>query len=188
MFLHRIRKLPLLLLLGLSFFYNAAQAQRVYEDEPVDANISRINFIEPTITIELPSPAQAAEISNSKKENTKKVTLPKYSGPFTDRIPDFDSFRLKERRLNQEGKNFKGYRVQIYSGLDNNQAQRIRSDFILKLQGRYNTYSSYEQPYYRIRVGDFTQYWHARKLQQEILKDFPNAMVVQDNIHLPISR
>ncbi|MCS7077545.1 MAG: SPOR domain-containing protein [Bacteroidia bacterium] len=102
-----------------------------------------------------------------------------------DKIPDFDHFRLRERRLNQEGKNFKGYRVQIYSGLDNNEAQRIRSDFILKQQGKYNTYNSYEQPYYRIRVGDFVQYWHARKLQQEILKDFPNAMIVQDNIHLP---
>lgn len=158
--------------------------KKVHEDEPVEANISRINFIEPTLALELPAIPQV----NASSENTdkvKKITLPKYTGTFTDKIPDFDFFRLKERKLNHEGKNFKGYRVQIYSGLDNNQAQHVRSDFLLKQQGKYNTYTSYEQPYYRLRVGDFTQYWHARKLQQEIVKDFPNAMVVQDNIHLP---
>jgi len=160
-------------------------AQKVNEDEPVDANISRINFIEPPLVLELPANPQVNENNTNKTEKVKKVKLPKYTGAFEDKIPDFDFFRLKERKLNQEGKNFKGYRVQIYSGLDNNEAQRVRSDFILKQQGKYNTYNTYEQPYYRLRVGDFTQYWHARKLQQEIVKDFPNAMIIQDNINLP---
>jgi hypothetical protein len=161
-------------------------AQKVNEDEPIDANISRINFIEPPIVLELPTNSQITDNNpNNKTEKIKKVTLSKYSGVFEDKIPDFDFFRLKERKLNHEGKNFKGYRVQIYSGLDNNEAQRVRSDFLLKQQNKYNTYNTYEQPYYRLRVGDFTQYWHARKLQQDIVKDFPNAMIIQDNINLP---
>ncbi len=171
--------------MGLNLTLLFAQ-KKVNEDEPVDANISRINFIEPPIVLELPANVQITDNNPSNKtEKIKKVTLPKYAGTFEDKIPEFDFFRLKERKLNHEGKNFKGYRVQIYSGLDNNEAQRVRSDFLLKQQNKYNTYNTYEQPYYRLRVGDFTQYWHARKLQQEIVKDFPNAMVIQDNINLP---
>lgn len=174
-----------LFILFISLNMGSLLAQKVNEDEPVDANISRINFIEPKIVLELPDKIEFNENNLNKTEKTKKVTLPKYTGTFENKIPDFDFFRLKERKLNHEGKNFKGYRVQIYSGLDNNEAQRVRSDFLLKQQNKYNTYNTYEQPYYRLRVGDFTQYWHARKLQQDIVKDFPNAMIIQDNINLP---
>lgn len=164
-----------------SLWISVVHAQKIHEDEPVEANISRINFIEESLTLTLPSISNNTNITN-----TNKVIPITYTGSFENKIPEgIETFRLKERKMNDDGNNFKGFRIQIYGGLNSADAQKTRAAFIIKFKEKYPTYNPYSQPYYRIRVGDFVNFWEARKLQQDIIKDFPNAMVVQDNISLP---
>ncbi|MBT8326668.1 MAG: SPOR domain-containing protein, partial [Bacteroidia bacterium] len=47
------------------------------------------------------------------------------------------------------------------------------------------TYSLYQQPYWKIRVGDFYREIDAQKLLAEVRVKFPNAFVVRDYIKRP---
>lgn len=95
--------------------------------------------------------------------------------------PQIDSLiarRLELNRAGVSGKNvtLSGFRVQIFSGLDRQVAYSEQAKF----KARYpaiNTYISYTQPNYKLRVGDFRTRLEAEKLMNE-LKKYYNSMFV----------
>lgn len=108
---------------------------------------------------------------------TDSLTLPKTSNTTVlkdvsiDRIIDIyhSSFQLT------------GYRVQIGSESNSQPAKRIRATFIQKYKD-VPAYEVYQQPYFKVRVGDFKTKLEAIKFQKEILSDFPNSFIVKDEI------
>ncbi len=77
----------------------------------------------------------------------------------------------------------KGYRVQIHFGSDRDKANEIKLRFMQK----YNNtaaYEPYEQPNFKVRVGDFRTRIEAYKFLKEITVDFPSSFIVQDEIEL----
>lgn len=46
-------------------------------------------------------------------------------------------------------------------------------------------YISFNEPYYRVRVGDFRTRLDAEGHQQKISKNYPNAFVIKDKINPP---
>ena len=50
---------------------------------------------------------------------------------------------------------------------------------------RTRTYIDYKAPNFRLRVGNFRNKLEAQKLQHEIMKDFPNTLVISDSIDFP---
>ncbi|MBW6482753.1 MAG: SPOR domain-containing protein [Vicingaceae bacterium] len=74
-----------------------------------------------------------------------------------------------------------GYRVQIGSESNSHPAKRIRAAFIQKYK-EIPAYEVYQQPYFKVRVGDFKTKLEAIKFQKEILSDFPNSFIVKDEI------
>lgn len=76
-----------------------------------------------------------------------------------------------------------GYRVQIHFGGDSQEAKKIKADFI-------NTYSDvpayyiYEQPNFKIRVGDFKTKLEAQKFLKQIKSEFPASFVVEDKVEM----
>ncbi len=92
---------------------------------------------------------------------------------------------LKHILINEAKKGkMKGYRVQIHFGPEKAKALDVKSKF--NLQGRkVDAYLDYQQPYFKIRVGDFRTKLEAYKFLQEILSDFPGAFIVTDEIELP---
>jgi hypothetical protein len=91
---------------------------------------------------------------------------------------------LKHVLVNEARKEtMKGYRVQIHFGPEKAKALEVKTKF----SAQYNTpaYLDYQQPYFKIRVGDFRTKLEAYKLQQEIIYDFPGAFIVADDIELP---
>jgi hypothetical protein len=84
---------------------------------------------------------------------------------------------LVNRKLqeNQLSKTINGYREK---------AREVKSKFLQSFP-YIEAYDSYQQPNFRIRVGDFRTRLQAIKFLKEIQSLFPSAFIVNDYISLP---
>ncbi len=74
-----------------------------------------------------------------------------------------------------------GYRVQIYSGNSKQPAREARQRFS-QLYRQTKAHESYEQPYFKVKVGDFKTKLDALKLKNDLSKHFPNCFIVESEI------
>lgn len=74
--------------------------------------------------------------------------------------------RVKER----------GFRVQIYSGSSRSEAYDVQSRFKAQFK-EYGSYINYDEPNYRVKVGDFTSRSQANRFRN-ILKNYYNDVFV----------
>lgn len=92
---------------------------------------------------------------------------------------------LKHILINEAKKEkMKGYRVQIHFGPEKSKALDVKTKYATAYQ-TCTAYLDYQQPYFKIRVGDFRTKLEAYKLLKEISGDFPGAFIVNDDIELP---
>jgi len=101
-------------------------------------------------------------------------------------VQDSSITQLMERKeYINERKNgsVKGFRVQIHFGSDRDKAKEVKMLFIQKFNSVV-AYEKYEQPNFKIRVGDFRTRTEAFKFLKEISPDFPSSFIVQDDIEL----
>lgn len=77
-----------------------------------------------------------------------------------------------------------GYRVQIFYGSDRrevfNQQAKFNSNF-----PELNTYITYKQPNYYLRVGDFRTRLEAQRLLNELRPMFPTLFIFREKINAP---
>jgi hypothetical protein len=93
--------------------------------------------------------------------------------------------RLEENRLKQTSE---GFRVQLHFGNDRDKAREVKSKFLNQHQD-VSAYESYQQPNFRIRVGNFRTRLEAMKFLKSIKSDFPSAFVVADEIiFIPLNK
>ena len=104
-----------------------------------------------------------------------------------DIVADSKVTKLFERYLEENKKNqtIEGFRVQIHFGNDREKAKEIKTKF-LNLYSQTEAYESYQQPNFRIRIGDFRTRYEALKFQKLIASNFPSSYIVSDNIKWPI--
>lgn len=77
-----------------------------------------------------------------------------------------------------------GYRVQVISTIDRNKATATRAR-LMQLFPDYQSYLSYQSPYFRVRIGDFRSQQEAQQLQEDLNSYFPNGVfTVRDYIHI----
>lgn len=95
-----------------------------------------------------------------------------------------DSLIEKVKETNSIHKTIKGYRIQLFSGTERNNANEVKTRF-LKLYPEFNAYLLYNQPYYKIRIGDFRTRLDAEVAYQKIKNVFDECIIVSDNIALP---
>lgn len=76
-----------------------------------------------------------------------------------------------------------GFRVQVYSGTDKTKAMEARK-MVLKRFPTINVHFIYHQPDWRIRVGDYDNRLEIQKVYYELKMDFPNALIVPDQIYI----
>lgn len=76
-----------------------------------------------------------------------------------------------------------GYRVQIYSGLEREQAYAEQTRFKAAYPS-IRTYISYVQPYYRVRVGDFRTRLEAEKFMNELRRRYSSMFIFSEKINL----
>ena len=98
-----------------------------------------------------------------------------------------DSLISLHKRINKIDSLVPGYRIQIFFESGNfskkkalETAEEFKESFPLE-----SFYLSFNEPYYRIRVGDFRTMIEAKGFLVEILTDYPTAFVVKEMIYFP---
>lgn len=75
----------------------------------------------------------------------------------------------------------RGFRVQIYSGANRNEAYSVQSRF----RNQYSdmdSYINYDEPNYRVKVGDFTSRSEANNFMRILRSQYSNVFVFQEDI------
>lgn len=101
-----------------------------------------------------------------------------------NRIDSLSEAKLQISMLNP---GIEGYRIQIFFESGNNsksQANETRAAFS-ELFEDINAYVIFNEPYYKVRVGDFRNRIDAEGALKTISREYPNAFIVPDFIHLP---
>lgn len=95
-----------------------------------------------------------------------------------------DSLIDKNISQNIINKTISGFRIQLFSGNERNNANNIKTKF-LRLFPEQTAYLSYQQPYFKIRVGDFRTKLEAKLFYNKIKEEFSESIIIQDKINLP---
>ncbi|MBJ7427467.1 MAG: SPOR domain-containing protein, partial [Bacteroidia bacterium] len=74
--------------------------------------------------------------------------------------------------------------IQIFSGNERNNANNTKTHF-LKLYPNQTAYLAYQQPYFKIRVGDFKTRLEAKLFYNKIKEEFGECIIIADKINLP---
>ena len=80
-----------------------------------------------------------------------------------------------------------GFRIQIFfdSGSDSKKrAMDSRTEFLAK-HPEMNAYLSFQEPFYKVRIGDFRLRMEADGYLDKIKQEYPNAFTVKDRIYFP---
>ncbi|MFA9214780.1 MAG: SPOR domain-containing protein [Candidatus Methylacidiphilales bacterium] len=95
-----------------------------------------------------------------------------------------DSLIEKNIAINKLNKTIPGFRIQIFSGNERNNANNIKTHF-LKLYPNQTAYLAYQQPYFKIRIGDFKTRLEAKLFYNKIKEEFGECIIIADKINLP---
>lgn len=78
-----------------------------------------------------------------------------------------------------------GFRVQIFYGSDRRQVFNEQARFS-SLYPAVNTYVTYKEPNYYLRVGDFRTRLEAQRLMNELRGAFPTMFIFREKINTPL--
>lgn len=104
----------------------------------------------------------------------------------TNQNPRLDSLIMLHKKSNAINQTIPGYRLQIYFEAGNyskSKAIEVKQSFDANNPG-YNAYISFNEPYYRVRVGDFRTKIEAMGFLKDIINIYPNAFEVKDMISI----
>jgi hypothetical protein len=95
-----------------------------------------------------------------------------------------DDLIKKQKEINLQKQSIPGYRIQIYFGVNRTKATEVKTDFNAK-HPEQASYLTYQQPNFKIRVGDFRTRLEAQKFLKDIEGQYTTSFIVADEIRLP---
>jgi hypothetical protein len=98
--------------------------------------------------------------------------------------PKLDSLVSKNIEINKSQQTIDGYRIQLFSGSERNNANALRTRFKTDYPDE-NVYLIYQQPYFKLRVGDYRNLIEAQEMYLQLQKTFDQLLIVPDKINLP---
>ena len=98
--------------------------------------------------------------------------------------PELDTLIEQNIAANKTQDGIPGYRIQIFSDSDRKGAQEARNK-IMQLYPETEAYLVYQQPYFKVRVGDYRSKLEAHALYKKLLNEFDKVFIVPDKINLP---
>jgi len=102
--------------------------------------------------------------------------------------PRVDSLLQMHKKLNEKNPHIEGWRINIFFESGNN-SKKMAVDAKAKFVQSYADvpcYVVFQEPYYKVRVGDYRTRMEAEKLLKELVPEYPNAFVVEDEINFPV--
>ncbi|MCA0427793.1 MAG: SPOR domain-containing protein [Bacteroidetes bacterium] len=102
-----------------------------------------------------------------------------------ERDEDLDSLIYQHAENNKSRNTLDGFRIQLFSGSERNNANQLKAQF-LRQYPEVPVYLSYQQPFFKLRAGDFRTRTEAQNLYHKLVKDFGEVLIVPDKINYPI--
>jgi hypothetical protein len=87
------------------------------------------------------------------------------------------------KAYNKENDMADGYRIQVSFSNDRQEAYNTKSKIYKDLPD-VKCYVEYEEPYYKLRIGDFTTRLEAYDKLREVTPKFPGAFVVRSKVKI----
>ncbi len=107
--------------------------------------------------------------------------------------PRFDVLTQKQAEINKRtgmmtsSGLYKGYRIQLLSTTNRDDANKIKSDVLAKFTDQ-KAYLTYHSPYFKVRIGNFLKKEDAEKFRQQLNKYYPQGVyVVEDAIEYTLN-
>ena len=100
----------------------------------------------------------------------------------------FNALIELHKQINLLDSSIPGFRIQIFFESGNyskSLALEVKQEFETKYLNQ-KAYVSFNEPYYRVRVGDFRSKIEAIGFLKKIIRKYPNAFEVEDRISLGI--
>jgi|688.fasta_scaffold1243406_2 hypothetical protein len=85
------------------------------------------------------------------------------------------------RGYNKKNVMVDGYRIQIMFSNDKTEANNAKVN-LYRLFPKENCYVDYEQPYYKLRMGDYTDRFQANYALQQLLATYPGAFIIKSKV------
>jgi hypothetical protein len=101
------------------------------------------------------------------------------------RIYENPGFRLLAGHHQEQGSTIRkarGYRIQIYNGIDRQKAKAIQLEFMRQHPG-VPAYFGYDRPHFRVRVGDFLNRQASNDLYNSLQRKY-TCIIVPDIINV----
>jgi hypothetical protein len=103
--------------------------------------------------------------------------------PSHDQTAEIDSKLAEITSYNSTSRTAPGFTIQVYSGTSREQASHAKTQ-VYKILPQSRPQTKYEQPIYTVRVGAFGDRLEAQNVYAELLKKFPDAIVIPSKIRL----
>ena len=123
---------------------------------------------------------QDKKISTEEPEDIQPGKITVVKSPSVDKIIKFKSATIPPNM----GPIMDGYRIQLFFDQDRNAVDKARST-ALNMDGETSTYIEYKAPNYLLLLGDYRSQLEAEKVRAAMVSNFPEAIVIEDKIHLP---
>jgi len=97
------------------------------------------------------------------------------------------SIMKKKIKVNEANPKISGYRIQVFSVSGVNSKDKVnkeKAEYLLKNKNA-DIYIVYQSPYFKLRIGDYRDKLEAQYHLQEIIKDYPFAFIVKDEVNIP---
>jgi cell division septation protein DedD len=93
---------------------------------------------------------------------------------------ELGQLRLQISETNKNIKSSQGYKVQIYSGSSREEANEILKSLPKTTDERAEL--SYDQPNFRVKIGNYISRIEAYKVYISVKRNYPNAIIIPDKI------
>jgi len=107
-----------------------------------------------------------------------------HAQPATGSEAQMDALIKKHIAINEKKQSMPGYRVQIYFGAKRDIATEIKNGFNEDFPD-IPAYLLYQQPNFKVRVGDCKTRLEAVKILETIKNTYEVAFIVKDDVKLP---
>lgn len=120
------------------------------------------------------------------------IPIESYRSRFADQIAlsynEIPEIYLQVEEEDRQRQSNRGYRIQIISTQDARLANEIQDDFEewisdVTAPPHARTYMLFQQPYYRVQVGDFLDREKAMEFTEFVRLRYPDAWVIHSQIH-----
>lgn len=116
------------------------------------------------------------------------ITQPDYFGSQIEIVQKpYINQKLNNYIANSSKRVIQGYRIRIF--FNNNQQARARSEQLVnsfsQLYPGTGVYRTYDNPYFKVTVGDLRTKSDAVKMLKKLELDYPSAFIVRENINFP---